>query len=74
MTFGGTKATVFLFAGDVIAFIFSLWLMLLVRYLALPGQDLFIDHFQAFLACTASASFFSKTNCGERFFAHNCLT
>ncbi len=49
MTFGGTKATVFLFAGDVIAFIFSLWLMLLVRYVALPNQDLFMDHFDAFL-------------------------
>jgi hypothetical protein len=38
MTFGGKKATVFLFAGDVIVFIFSLWLTLLVRYLTLPVQ------------------------------------
>jgi lipopolysaccharide/colanic/teichoic acid biosynthesis glycosyltransferase len=48
MTFGGKKATVFLFAGDVIVFIFSLWLTLLVRYLTLPGQDLFFDHLEAF--------------------------
>ncbi|MDR3548066.1 MAG: sugar transferase [Candidatus Pacebacteria bacterium] len=48
MTFGGKKATALLFGGDVIVFIFSLWLTLLVRYVALPDQDLFLDHIQAF--------------------------
>jgi lipopolysaccharide/colanic/teichoic acid biosynthesis glycosyltransferase len=48
MTFGGKKATAFLFGGDIVVFIFSLWLTLFVRYLALPNQDLFFDHFQAF--------------------------
>src|SRR5665213_3322896 len=48
MTFGGKKATLLLFGGDIVVFIFSLWLTLLVRYLALPNQDLIADHLQAF--------------------------
>jgi lipopolysaccharide/colanic/teichoic acid biosynthesis glycosyltransferase len=48
MTFGGKKATALLFGGDIAVFIFSLWLTLLVRYLALPTQHLFIVHAQAF--------------------------
>ena len=48
MTFGGKKATALLFGGDIIVFIFALWLTLLVRYLALPNQDLIVDHLQAF--------------------------
>lgn len=50
MTFGGKKATALLFGGDLLVFIFTLWLTLLVRYLALPATDLFTDHLQAFFA------------------------
>jgi lipopolysaccharide/colanic/teichoic acid biosynthesis glycosyltransferase len=48
MTFGGKKATTFLFLGDVLVFIVTLWLTLLVRYLSLPTQELFSDHLIAF--------------------------
>jgi lipopolysaccharide/colanic/teichoic acid biosynthesis glycosyltransferase len=48
MTFGGKKATVLLFGGDIVVFIFSLWLTLLVRYLSLPTQERFLDHMHAF--------------------------
>jgi lipopolysaccharide/colanic/teichoic acid biosynthesis glycosyltransferase len=44
MSFGGKKATLLLFLGDIVVFIFSLWLMLLVRYLMLPGRTVFLAH------------------------------
>lgn len=37
MTFGGRKATLLLFVGDLVVFAFSLWLTLLVRYGELPS-------------------------------------
>jgi lipopolysaccharide/colanic/teichoic acid biosynthesis glycosyltransferase len=42
MTFGGKKATTLLFGGDIVVFILSLWLTLLVRYLALPKLSVFL--------------------------------
>ncbi len=50
MTFGGKKATALLLGGDLIVFIFALWVTLLVRYLSWPVMDLFTDHLQAFSA------------------------
>jgi len=49
MTFGGTKATAYLFAGDIAVFAASLWLMLLVRYGALPNADLLALHISSFV-------------------------
>jgi len=48
MTFGGRKATVLLFLGDIAIFLFSLWLTLIVRYGELPGGDIFGDHLGPF--------------------------
>lgn len=48
MAFGGKKATVLLFAGDIAIFVFSLWLTLLVRYFALPSGELLDAHFRLF--------------------------
>lgn len=48
MTFGGTKATAYLFAGDLTVFIVSLWLTLLVRYLAVPDVELLSTHVSSF--------------------------
>lgn len=44
MTIGGRKASVLLFAGDIIAFAFSLWATLLIRYREIPSQDLLSAH------------------------------
>lgn len=49
MTFGGAKATAYLFAGDIAVFIVSLWLTLLVRYAQLPSTELFYTHIASFL-------------------------
>ncbi len=48
MAFGGRKATVLLFAGDIAIFTFSLWLTLLLRYAQLPSRELFGVHLQLF--------------------------
>jgi lipopolysaccharide/colanic/teichoic acid biosynthesis glycosyltransferase len=48
MSFGGKKATLLLFIGDIVVFIFSLWLTLLVRYFALPGRAIFLAHAYSF--------------------------
>lgn len=48
MTFGGRFATTLLFAGDLVVFLASLWLTLLIRYQELPGPDLLTDHFSSF--------------------------
>ena len=48
MTFSGKKAMAKLFVGDAAAFVFSLWLTLLVRYQELPTMALFFDHLQIF--------------------------
>jgi lipopolysaccharide/colanic/teichoic acid biosynthesis glycosyltransferase len=47
MTFGGKKATALLFGGDIVVFIFTLWLTLLVRYFSIPASAPF-EH-QTFL-------------------------
>lgn len=44
MTIGGRRASVLLFLGDIIAFAFSLWATLLIRYQELPSQDLLSAH------------------------------
>lgn len=48
MTFGGKKATLLLFLGDVAIFLFSLWLTLLVRYQAVPGREVLAAHVPSF--------------------------
>ncbi len=48
MTFGGRKATVLLFLGDIAAFVFSLWLTLVVRYGEFPSGDVLADHLGPF--------------------------
>lgn len=42
------KEPLVLLAGDVFFFLVSLWLTLLVRYRALPGEDLFYTHLTPF--------------------------
>ncbi|HWH07145.1 MAG TPA: sugar transferase [Candidatus Paceibacterota bacterium] len=49
MTFGGTKATAYLFAGDIAVFIVSLWLTLVVRYAQVPSSELLYLHISSFL-------------------------
>lgn len=49
MTFGSQSRTLLLFLGDVVIFFSSLWLTLLVRYLAVPSEQLFNEHVAAFL-------------------------
>lgn len=44
-----TRELTLLILGDVILFVTALWLMLLVRYLALPNWDLFNAHLGPFL-------------------------
>ncbi len=48
MTFGSKQRTILLFLGDVIILFSSLWLTLLARYTAIPGEQLFNDHIAAF--------------------------
>lgn len=48
MTFGGTKAAAYLFAGDLTVFIVSLWLTLLVRYVEFPSSELIAMHSASF--------------------------
>lgn len=48
MTFGGRYATALLFVGDIIVFVFSLWLTLLVRYAEIPSAQIFGDHIAPF--------------------------
>ncbi len=50
MSFGGRKATLLLFVGDLIAFGFSLWLTLLVRYQELPSTHTLALHVRPFAA------------------------
>ncbi|MFO0718716.1 MAG: exopolysaccharide biosynthesis polyprenyl glycosylphosphotransferase [Candidatus Paceibacterota bacterium] len=42
------KESILLFVGDVFFFFFSLWLMLFIRYGAIPNASLFYDHASAF--------------------------
>lgn len=48
MTFGGRYATTLLFLGDIVIFFASLWLTLLLRYGAIPSDDLLGDHLFSF--------------------------
>lgn len=48
MTLSGKKDGLILLCGDVIVFIFALWLALLFRYATWPGQTLFLNHLAAF--------------------------
>src|SRR3989344_3260202 len=48
MTFGGKKALLVLFIGDLVVFVFSLWLMLVVRYVEFPSFTLLRLHLFAF--------------------------
>lgn len=50
MTIGGSRATAYLFLGDLAVFIASLWLTLLARYFALPGAEILAMHLSAFAA------------------------
>lgn len=43
------KEALLLFVGDIFFFVFSLWLMLLIRYQSVPSGELFFDHFRAFI-------------------------
>ncbi|HYE23332.1 MAG TPA: sugar transferase [Candidatus Paceibacterota bacterium] len=49
MTFGGTRATAYLFAGDIAVFVTSLWFMLLVRYGQVPTMELLYLHVSSFV-------------------------
>ncbi len=40
--------SVFVFLGDILVFVFSLWLMLVVRYLELPSKEVFYQHLGPF--------------------------
>lgn len=48
MNFGARAATSLLFFGDIVIFLASLWLTLVVRYAALPAEDLLSDHLFSF--------------------------
>ncbi len=49
MTFGGKKATLLLFGGDIAVFIFTLWLTLLVRYFSIPEQYVFAHQLELYM-------------------------
>ncbi len=44
MLFGGRKATVLLFLGDILVFALSLWITLLLRYGGLPTREMLALH------------------------------
>jgi lipopolysaccharide/colanic/teichoic acid biosynthesis glycosyltransferase len=48
-----TRELAVLILGDAGVFIFSLWLTLVVRYLALPNEDIFFSHLVPFSILTA---------------------
>ncbi|HBM45845.1 MAG: Sugar transferase [Parcubacteria group bacterium GW2011_GWF2_38_76] len=49
MTLVGKKDAIFLFLGDILSFIFALWVALLIRYQHIPEFSLFETNFIAFL-------------------------
>ncbi len=53
MPFGGRKATVLLFIGDIGVFAFSLWVTLLLRYGTWPSPEMLALHAGPFLALFA---------------------
>jgi lipopolysaccharide/colanic/teichoic acid biosynthesis glycosyltransferase len=48
MPTGGRKAAVLLFVGDVLLFVLSLWITLLIRYQELPTMEFFLLHLSSF--------------------------
>ncbi|MDE2040999.1 MAG: sugar transferase [Patescibacteria group bacterium] len=46
--FSNTKRTIVLVVGDVLAYVFSLILTLMIRYSIIPGRELLAQHVQAF--------------------------
>ncbi len=48
MTIYGKKEPIILLLGDILVFLVSLWLTLLVRYLEVPGGDIWYNHFVPF--------------------------
>ena len=48
MTIYGKKEPVILLLGDILVFLASLWLTLLVRYMQIPGADVWYNHFVPF--------------------------
>lgn len=50
MSFGGRKATLLLFAGDLLVFGLSLWVTLLIRYQELPSEHILLLHLRPFAA------------------------
>lgn len=48
MTFSGRYSATLLFLGDIVIFFASLWITLLLRYGALPSQELLGDHLGSF--------------------------
>jgi len=48
MIHGGRRAAALLFIGDLVVFIASLWITLLVRYGAIPGKEILAQHLPSF--------------------------
>lgn len=48
MTFSGKKEAFFLFFGDLLVFLASLWLTLFFRYQEIPGKEEFVNHLKPF--------------------------
>ena len=48
MTISGKRDAIILFLGDIFFFVLSLWLTLVVRYLAMPSEMLFAGHLVPF--------------------------
>jgi lipopolysaccharide/colanic/teichoic acid biosynthesis glycosyltransferase len=48
MSFSGKKESLFLFLGDLVCLVVSLWLMLLVRFRSSPSESEFLDHLGPF--------------------------
>lgn len=48
MSISRKKETIALFVGDLFLLYFSLWLALTLRYLSLPNEELFLNHFYPF--------------------------
>ncbi len=48
MIYGGRRAALLLFLGDLGIFTVSLWITLLIRYRSFPTQDIFVNHLGPF--------------------------
>src|SRR3989344_2795395 len=54
MTIRNTKEPVLLFFGDALMFLIALWVTLLVRYLEVPGREVFFTHLTPFAVLFAA--------------------